>query len=162
MGRQFREYAVLSAVQFPALSGNRGAKLSPMIVLRLALGLLGLGFLTIASWALVLDGLRLISDEPFRWISTGEMWFRLHPDSLQIAQPVIQRYILPQLWDPVIQTVLLWLAMAVCGVLGLAFALMAHVRPPPAPLGPPNRAVRQACPNVTSLSVAALPPSSSQ
>ena len=92
MGRQFREYAVLSAVQFPALSGNRGAKLSPLIVLRLALGLLGLGFLTIASWALVLDGLRLISDEPFRWISTGEMWFRLHPDSLQIAQPVIQRY----------------------------------------------------------------------
>ncbi|MEQ8371150.1 MAG: hypothetical protein RIE31_09430 [Alphaproteobacteria bacterium] len=96
-----------------------------MVVLRLISGLLGLGFLALTAWAVVLDGLRLLSDAPFRWTTPGELWFRLHPDSLQLAQPVVQRYLLPELWDPVIQSVLLWPAIPVCGVLGLAFMLMA-------------------------------------
>ena len=45
----------------------------------------------------------------------GAVWFELHSDSLNLAQAVTQRYILPQLWDPVAIAVLnwpLWLAVA--------------------------------------------------
>ncbi len=49
----------------------------------------------------------------------GEQWFRLHRESLSLAQPAIQRHIAPWLWDPVMQTVLLWPGWLVFGVLGL-------------------------------------------
>jgi hypothetical protein len=43
---------------------------------------------------------------PFRLRDFGEWWFRLHPDSLQLAQPAIERHVAPFLWDPVLLTAL--------------------------------------------------------
>ena len=32
----------------------------------------------------------------------GEVWYNIHPYSLQIIQPVVERYILVFLWDPIL------------------------------------------------------------
>jgi hypothetical protein len=65
-----------------------------------------------------------------RWsiISAGELWFRLDSASLNLVQAVIQRYLLAELWDPVIQTVLTWPAWAVLGVPALALIVGAWPR----------------------------------
>ena len=54
----------------------------------------------------------------------GELWFRLDPGSLNLAQAVTQRYLLPELWDPVLLTVLLWPAALVLGGLGLVLTAL--------------------------------------
>ncbi len=56
--------------------------------------------------------------------SLGELWFRIDPDSLQLAQPAIQRHLWPELWDPIILTVLLWPACLVLLGLGAIFVLL--------------------------------------
>ncbi len=58
------------------------------------------------------------------WDSTalGLLWFQNHSESLGLAQVIFQRFIPvigPWLWDPVIQTILVWPAWAVFGVTGL-------------------------------------------
>ncbi|WP_018698403.1 hypothetical protein [Amorphus coralli] len=59
--------------------------------------------------------------------SLGELWYALHPGSLNVSQAVIQRQISPTLWDPYIQTLLVWPAWAVLGVLGIALLALARV-----------------------------------
>lgn len=51
--------------------------------------------------------------------AAGELWYALSPATLNLAQAVTQRYVLPWLWDPVMITVLLWPAALVLGVPGL-------------------------------------------
>ena len=58
----------------------------------------------------------------------GQHWFELHRASLGLAQAAVQRYLLPQLWDPVIQTVLLWPTWAVFGVPGAVLAYLCRRR----------------------------------
>ena len=41
-------------------------------------------------------------------IALGEFWFRIDVGSLNLAQAGIQRNIHPDLWDPVLVTVLQW------------------------------------------------------
>ncbi len=53
-------------------------------------------------------------------IAAGELWFDLHPGSLNLSQAVIQRYLHPWLWEPAIVTVLRAPAWALFGVPGLA------------------------------------------
>lgn len=60
--------------------------------------------------------------------SAGMWWFNAHADSLQLAQAAIQRYVLPALWDPVIQTVLTWPLALISLVLGLVFLLLTRRR----------------------------------
>ena len=52
-------------------------------------------------------------------IALGQLWFDLYRSSLNLVQAVVQRYIHPFLWDPIIVTILLWWAFAVLMVLGL-------------------------------------------
>lgn len=81
------------------------------------LGLLGLGLL-IGDMAVWNDG------ETTRFTSIGEWWFWAHPNSLQIAQPAIERHVAPWLWDPVIQTTLLWpLAVVILVIAGILIAI---------------------------------------
>ncbi len=54
-------------------------------------------------------------------ILLGEVWFAVAPGSLNLTQAVTQRYIAPELWDPGITWVLNQPAVAVFGLLGLAF-----------------------------------------
>jgi hypothetical protein len=49
----------------------------------------------------------------------GELWYAVHPASLQLLQPAIQRHIHPALWDWVVQPVLLCWAWAVFTALGI-------------------------------------------
>ena len=79
------------------------------------------------GWILFLAGLAVLARDAFVWIETkhwapialGQLWYDLSPSSLNLVQAVVQRYIHPFLWDPIIVTVLLWWAFAVLMVLGL-------------------------------------------
>jgi hypothetical protein len=79
------------------------------------------------GWIFCLAGLAVLARDVFVWIDTkhwapiavGQLWFDLDRSSLNLVQAVVQRYIHPVLWDPIIVTVLLWWAFAVLMVLGL-------------------------------------------
>ena len=63
------------------------------------------------------------------WDSTalGLLWFQNHSESPGLAQVVFQRFIPvigPWLWDPVIQTILLWPAWAVFGAPGIFLSVV--------------------------------------
>lgn len=55
-----------------------------------------------------------------RLSAAGERWFQYSPDTLNLAQALTQRYLAPEAWDPYFQTVLLWPAVLVLGIPGLA------------------------------------------
>ncbi len=38
----------------------------------------------------------------YNFTMVGEVWYNIHPYSLQIIQPVVERYILVFLWDPIL------------------------------------------------------------
>src|SRR5258708_33943423 len=86
------------------------------------------------GWLIFLAGLIIVGRDLLAWLDTGafhaiaigELWFKLHPTSLEIFQPAVQRHIHPALWDWVIQPVLLWAAGL--SALGLAFALITLCR----------------------------------
>lgn len=79
------------------------------------------------GWVIFLAGLALLARDVFEWIETkhwapialGQLWFNLDRSSLNLVQAVVQRYVHPFLWDPIIVTVLLWWAFAVLMVLGV-------------------------------------------
>jgi len=68
--------------------------------------------------------------ETGRWnlITAGELWFTLAPESLNIAQAFVQRYLFPELWDAVMQTALLWPAVAVLLVPGILLLMLCRRR----------------------------------
>ena len=84
------------------------------------------------GWILIFGAVLVLGYEAAGWIDSdagiwrvraaGKLWFDIHPGSLNATQAVIQRYVLPALWDPVIQTVLTWPAWAVLGVPGFLLA----------------------------------------
>jgi hypothetical protein len=69
---------------------------------------------------LVADLIARLDTGHFALTALGELWYRISPNSLLLAQPAVQRHLAPWLWDPVIQTVLLWPASLVLAVPGLA------------------------------------------
>src|ERR1700680_3676647 len=79
------------------------------------------------GWVIFLAGLAGLARDMFVWIDTkhwapialGQLWFDLNRSSLNLVQAVVQRYLHPFLWDPIIVTVLLWWAFAVLMVLGV-------------------------------------------
>jgi hypothetical protein len=87
------------------------------------------------GWIFFLAGLSVLMRDVLVWIDTkywaplslGQLWFDLSRSSLNLAQAVVQRYIHPFLWDPIIVTILLCWAFAVLIVLGgLILALSAR------------------------------------
>ncbi len=86
------------------------------------------------GWALIFAAMLILGYEAAGWIDSdtnvwhvraaGKLWFDIHPGSLNASQAGIQRYVLPELWDPVIQTVLTWPAWAVLGVPGILLAVL--------------------------------------
>ncbi len=81
----------------------------------------------VIGWILVVAAIAVLARDIFGWINTGtfalvatgELWFTWHNGSLNLLQAVTQRYIFPQLWDPIFVTVVLWPAFSVIGVPGL-------------------------------------------
>ena len=68
---------------------------------------------------LVRDGLVWINTKHWAPIALGQLWYQLNRSSLNLVQAVIQRYIHPFLWDPIILTILLSWAFAVLMILGV-------------------------------------------
>jgi hypothetical protein len=54
----------------------------------------------------------------------GQWWFFIHPGSLQLAQPAIERHVAPFLWDPVILSLLQVPAALLFAGLGAALVLL--------------------------------------
>ncbi|MCI0366298.1 MAG: hypothetical protein L0219_20745 [Phycisphaerales bacterium] len=86
----------------------------------------------ILGWVLLFGGVAFLLSElavaymtgSYRMISAGEIWFDLDVASLNLAQAIIQRYIHPILWDPIIAGVLRWPVWSLLGGLG-AFLVLA-------------------------------------
>jgi hypothetical protein len=78
------------------------------------------------GWIILLSGFSVLVRDLLVWIDTrhwapialGQLWFDLNRSSLNLVQAVVQRYIHPFLWDPIIVTILLCWAFAVLMVLG--------------------------------------------
>jgi len=95
------------------------------------------------GWIFLLAGLAVLVRDLLVWLDTahwapiafGQLWYLLNRSSLNLAQAVVQRYIHPFLWDPIIVTILLCWAFAVLTVLGaLILALSSRGRPARTPL----------------------------
>ena len=81
--------------------------------------------LCVAAVAFLLrDAVMLAVTGKLEPIITGQMWHDLSPGSLNLAQAVTQRYLLPWLWDPVIQTWLRWPAWISFGLIGLILVIL--------------------------------------
>ena len=79
--------------------------------------------LIVAAGAVIaMEIVTLATSGEYRVLAAGEVWFKIGPAGINLAQAVIQRYIHPILWDPVIVTVLLWPGWAVLGVPGIMLA----------------------------------------
>jgi hypothetical protein len=88
------------------------------------------------GWIIFLAGLAVLARDVFVWIGTknwapialGQLWFDIDRSSLNLVQAVVQRYIHPFLWDPIIVTVLIWWAFAVLMFLGLVILALSGRR----------------------------------
>ena len=80
-----------------------------------------IGWIIFLAWVSVLvrDVLVWIDTKHWAPLALGQLWYDLSRSSLNLVQAVVQRYISPFLWDPIIVTILLWWAFAVLMVLGL-------------------------------------------
>jgi heme/copper-type cytochrome/quinol oxidase subunit 2 len=68
---------------------------------------------------LVRDGLVWIDTKHWAPIALGQLWYQLNRSSLNLVQAVVQRYIHPFLWDPIIVSVLLSWAFVVLIIFGV-------------------------------------------
>jgi predicted membrane protein len=88
------------------------------------------------GWIIFLAGVSVLVRDVLVWLDTkrwapiavGQLWYDFNRSSLNLVQAVVQRYIHPFLWDPVIVTVLLWWAFAVLMILGLVILAVFHWR----------------------------------
>ncbi len=95
---------------------------------KFVLRVLGLLCLALAVVALLLDVTRSIADSALVITPLGVDWFRLSPSTLNLSQALVQRYVHPVAWDPVIQWVLRSPSWAVFGVLALLFGFIGRNR----------------------------------
>jgi hypothetical protein len=64
----------------------------------------------------------------YRVIPAGQLWFDIHVASLNLMQAVVQRFLHPLLWDPVIATILQWPAWSLLGGPAAVFIAIAPNR----------------------------------
>ena len=85
--------------------------------------ILGWLLLLVALGVLVWEFLGRKEGEAFRLHPAGQFWYALDSGSLNLTQAVVERYLWPPLWDPVILSVLQLPAIVVIGVPGLLIIL---------------------------------------
>lgn len=86
--------------------------------------LVGLSLMVLAAAILVFDLVSGLSGAAMLGFdSLGDLWGRLSAGSLNLVQAIVQRYMFPALWDPVLVTFLLLPAWLVFGVPGLLLTL---------------------------------------
>lgn len=83
--------------------------------------LIGLSLVLLAAAILVIDLVSGLSGAAMLgFVSLGDLWGRLSAGSLNLVQAIVQRYLFPALWDPVLVTFLLmpaWLVFLAPGLL---------------------------------------------
>ncbi len=86
-----------------------------------------LGSLLLVASAIVLasDIMRAMDASQFAFTPLGKTWFDFDPGSLNFSQAIIQRYTLPEIWDPGIITILNWPTAFVFAGLGVFLLLVA-------------------------------------
>ena len=84
-----------------------------------ALSLVAAGLLFALDWQTASAGAE------FRAVTSGELWHRIHPPSLNLMQAIIERYLLPSLWSAVVLPLLLAPASLVALGKAAFFALLA-------------------------------------
>jgi uncharacterized membrane protein len=72
----------------------------------------------------VVDATRSIADSDLVLTPLGTSWYSVSPETLNLAQAVVQRYLLPALWDPGIVTILTLPGFVVFLALALIFYLI--------------------------------------
>jgi hypothetical protein len=90
----------------------------------------------VIGWIVLLAGGAVLVRDLLVWIDTkhwapialGKLWYDLNRSSLNLVQAVVQRYIHPFLWDPIIVSILLSWAFAVLMVLGALFLVLFRKR----------------------------------
>ncbi len=97
-------------------------------MISLALRLIGWLLLAVAIVAAVQDITRSIAASKFVFVSLGAAWSQFSLNTIQAAQGAIQGYVHPFIWDPVIQTVLLWPTWLVFAALALIFFMLGRRR----------------------------------
>jgi hypothetical protein len=88
----------------------------------------GLAGWVLAAAALVAFAHDLVSfaqTGTYRVIPAGQVWFDVHVASLNLTQAVVQRFLHPLLWDPVIATMLQWPAWSLLGAPAAVFIAIA-------------------------------------
>ena len=75
-------------------------------MIRIIFKILGLFFLAMALITAVLDITRSIADSSLIVTSLGLDWFNFSKDSLIASQNLVQRFIHPLIWDPLILPIL--------------------------------------------------------
>ena len=85
-----------------------------------------IGWIVLLAGAAVLvrDGLVWIDTKHWAPIALGQLWYQLNRSSLNLFQAVVQRYIHPFLWDPIIVSLLLSWAFAVLMILGVLLLIL--------------------------------------
>jgi hypothetical protein len=89
---------------------------------------IGWGLLILAAMVVAIDLFGWYLNGRFQLIATGDLWFRISPNTIELAQPAIQRHVAAWLWDPVLVTVLLWPAELVLSIPGLFLAWTCRAR----------------------------------
>ena len=86
----------------------------------------------VIGWIALLAGGAVFVRDLLVWVDTkhwapialGQLWYQLNRSSLNLVQAVVQRYIHPFLWDPIIVSILLSWAFAVLMFLGVLLLLV--------------------------------------
>ncbi|MDE0176408.1 MAG: hypothetical protein OYH76_14225 [Defluviicoccus sp.] len=81
---------------------------------------LGAALTAAAVLALLYELSAALQAGEWRIVPAGEIWFTLHTASLNLVQAIVQRYLHPFLWDPVIAGFLQWPLWASFGGPGIA------------------------------------------
>jgi hypothetical protein len=88
------------------------------------------------GWGLVALGIVLAGRDAYAFLETGarammplgQLWYSLHPGSLNLTQAVVERYLHPFLWDPLIFSVLRLPAALVFLAPGVVLVLLCRKR----------------------------------
>jgi hypothetical protein len=95
--------------------------------MRIVGAIIGWILVLLACAAAGLDALEAVASGAMRLRPAGEVWYKLDAPSLNLIQAVVERYIWPTLWDPVILAVLQWPLALVFGAPGVLLVLLSYL-----------------------------------
>lgn len=95
-----------------------------MAVIRFFFRLFSVLALAVAVIMAVIDATRSVAANDIVLTPLGSSWYAVSPDTLNLAQAMVQRYLLPAIWDPVVVMILTLPGFAVFLALSLLFYLI--------------------------------------